>query len=141
MIDGARPGHRVIGREVFVERPRQSQARPAVFADSAFKRVAQPLPASGARRLEKGREKLIREGTPNRHDALLARRSLGEGGMARWPVGPMACLRDVWEFVARGAAPEPVEAVEVAGVFREDVDHEVEVVEQYPLGAGVALHQ
>src|SRR5687767_2649553 len=50
-------------------------------------------------------------------------------------------LSDVRKFDASGAAPEPIEAVEIAGVLREHVDDEVEVVEQNPLGAGVALHQ
>ena len=45
------------------------------------------------------------------------------------------------EFDADGAAPQPIEAVEVARVLREDVDHEVEVVEQHPLGARVAFDE
>ena len=52
-----------------------------------------------------------------------------------------APLRDVRKFDASRAAPEPIEPVEVASLLGEDVDDEVEVVEQDPLGAGVALHQ
>lgn len=48
---------------------------------------------------------------------------------------------DVREFHAGGAAPEPIESVEVSRLFGEDMDDEVEVVEQDPFGAGVALHQ
>src|SRR5688572_12135129 len=49
-------------------------------------------------------------------------------------------LRHVGELDTRGAAPEAIEAVEIAGVLREDVDDEIEVVEEDPLGAGVAFH-
>jgi hypothetical protein len=53
VIDGAGPGDGVIGREAFVQRRCEIQARPAVFADGAVQRMEQPLPASGTRRLEK----------------------------------------------------------------------------------------
>jgi hypothetical protein len=52
VIDGASPGDGVIGREALVQRRRQAQARPAVFADGAVQGMEQPLPASGTRRLE-----------------------------------------------------------------------------------------
>lgn len=50
-------------------------------------------------------------------------------------------LSDVRKFDASRAAPEAVEAVEVTRLPGEDVDDEVEIVEQHPFGAGVALHQ
>src|SRR4051812_37485031 len=49
-------------------------------------------------------------------------------------------LRNVREFDAGGAAPEPIESVEIPGVLREDVDDEVEVIDEDPLGARVAFH-
>ena len=44
-------------------------------------------------------------------------------------------------FDALGVAPEPLEAVELARRRREDVEDEVEVVDQDPLGAFVAFDQ
>ena len=52
MIDRARPAHRVAGRVMFDEPLREAKTHPAVFAYGAVQRMREPLPASGAWRLE-----------------------------------------------------------------------------------------